>query len=78
MLMAPPSQVSNIDVSNIIQNMHLGVEGQEDRMDLGSRRLKIHPILLPLNTKMHILNNIRDIDIRDLRRARNLCRGARS
>ncbi|KGO46374.1 Mediator complex, subunit Med5, fungi [Penicillium expansum] len=34
MLMAPPSQVSNIDVSNIIQNMHLGVEGQEDRMDL--------------------------------------------
>lgn len=33
MLMAPPSQVSNIDVSNIIQNMHLGVEGQ-DRMDL--------------------------------------------
>ncbi|KAJ5446591.1 Mediator complex subunit Med5 [Penicillium cf. griseofulvum] len=34
MAMAPPSQVSNIDVSNIIQNMHLGVEGQEDRMDL--------------------------------------------
>ncbi|QQK44869.1 Mediator of RNA polymerase II transcription subunit 5 [Penicillium digitatum] len=33
-LMAPPSQVSNVDVSNIIQNMHLGVEGQEDRMDL--------------------------------------------
>lgn len=32
-LMAPPSQVSNIDVSNIIQNMSLGVEGQE-RMDL--------------------------------------------
>lgn len=33
LLMAPPSQVSNIDVSNIIQNMHLGVEGH-DRMDL--------------------------------------------
>lgn len=33
MLLAPPSQVSNIDVSNIIQNMNLGVEGQ-DRMDL--------------------------------------------
>ncbi|KAJ5113477.1 hypothetical protein N7456_002011 [Penicillium angulare] len=32
-LMAPPSQVSNIDVSNIIQNMDLGVDGQ-DRMDL--------------------------------------------
>lgn len=32
-LTAPPSQVSNIDVGNIIQNMHLGVEGQ-DRMDL--------------------------------------------
>lgn len=32
-LSTPPSQVSNIDVSNIIQNMHLGVEGQ-DRMDL--------------------------------------------
>ncbi|KAJ5339267.1 hypothetical protein N7452_005995 [Penicillium brevicompactum] len=31
-LTAPPSQVSNIDVSNIIQNMALGVEG--DRMDL--------------------------------------------
>jgi mediator of RNA polymerase II transcription subunit 5 len=31
--MAPPSQVSNIDVSNIIQNMHLGVEAH-DRMDL--------------------------------------------
>lgn len=31
MLTAPPSQVSNIDVSNIIQNMALGVEG--DRMD---------------------------------------------
>ena len=31
-LLAPPSQVSNIDVSNIIQNMALGVEG--DRMDL--------------------------------------------
>lgn len=34
-LTAPPSQVSNIDVGNIIQNMHLGVEGQ-DRMDLDS------------------------------------------
>jgi mediator of RNA polymerase II transcription subunit 5 len=33
LLMAPPSQVSNIDVSNIIQNMHLGVEGH-DRMDM--------------------------------------------
>lgn len=33
LLAAPPSQVSNIDVGNIIQNMHLGVEGQ-DRMDL--------------------------------------------
>ncbi|CAL5873937.1 uncharacterized protein PFLUO_LOCUS8222 [Penicillium psychrofluorescens] len=32
-LMAPPSQVSNIDVSNIINNMHIGIEGQ-DRMDL--------------------------------------------
>lgn len=32
-LTAPPSQVSNIDVGNIIQNMHLGVDGQ-DRMDL--------------------------------------------
>lgn len=32
-LSAPPSQVSNIDVGNIIQNMHLGVDGQ-DRMDL--------------------------------------------
>ncbi|KAJ5673987.1 hypothetical protein N7462_009426 [Penicillium macrosclerotiorum] len=32
-LAAPPSQVSNIDVSNIIQNMDLGVDGQ-DRMDL--------------------------------------------
>jgi mediator of RNA polymerase II transcription subunit 5 len=32
-LMAPPSQVSNIDVSNIINNMHIGIEGQE-RMDL--------------------------------------------
>ncbi|KAJ5570462.1 uncharacterized protein N7459_009892 [Penicillium hispanicum] len=32
-LTAPPSQVSNIDVSNIIHNMHLGVDGQ-DRMDL--------------------------------------------
>lgn len=32
-LTAPPSQVSNIDVSNIIQNMHLGVDGH-DRMDL--------------------------------------------
>jgi mediator of RNA polymerase II transcription subunit 5 len=31
-LLTPPSQVSNIDVSNIIQNMALGVEG--DRMDL--------------------------------------------
>ncbi|KAJ5747838.1 uncharacterized protein N7511_009534 [Penicillium nucicola] len=33
LLMAPPSQVSNIDVSNIIHNLHLGVEGH-DRMDL--------------------------------------------
>ncbi|KAJ5081507.1 hypothetical protein NUU61_009771 [Penicillium alfredii] len=32
-LSAPPSQVSNIDVSNIIQNMHLGVDSH-DRMDL--------------------------------------------
>lgn len=32
-LSTPPSQVSNIDVSNIIQNMNLGVEGQ-GRMDL--------------------------------------------
>ena len=32
-LSTPPTQVSNIDVSNIIQNMHLGVDGQ-DRMDL--------------------------------------------
>ncbi|KAJ5179737.1 hypothetical protein N7492_002947 [Penicillium capsulatum] len=32
-LTTPPSQVPNIDVSNIIQNMNLGVEGQ-DRMDL--------------------------------------------
>ncbi|CAG8149644.1 unnamed protein product [Penicillium salamii] len=31
-LTAPPSQVSNIDVSNIIQNLALGVEGE--RMDL--------------------------------------------
>ncbi|KAJ5718183.1 hypothetical protein N7488_003829 [Penicillium malachiteum] len=33
LLSTPPSQVSNIDVSNIIQNMDLGVDGQ-DRMDL--------------------------------------------
>ncbi|OOQ86290.1 Mediator of RNA polymerase II transcription subunit 5 [Penicillium brasilianum] len=33
LLAAPPSRVSNIDVSNIIQNMELGVEGQ-DRMNL--------------------------------------------
>ncbi|KAJ5714921.1 uncharacterized protein N7483_012102 [Penicillium malachiteum] len=33
LLSAAPSQVSNIDVSNIIQNMDLGVDGQ-DRMDL--------------------------------------------
>ena len=32
LLCTPPSQVSNIDVSNIIHNMHLGVE--QDRMDL--------------------------------------------
>ncbi|OKP12910.1 Mediator of RNA polymerase II transcription subunit 5 [Penicillium subrubescens] len=30
---SPPSRVSNIDVSNIFQNMDLGVEGQ-DRMNL--------------------------------------------
>lgn len=34
-LTAPPSQVSNLDVGNIIQNMHVGIEGQ-DRMDLDS------------------------------------------
>ncbi|KAJ5570869.1 hypothetical protein N7535_004529 [Penicillium sp. DV-2018c] len=34
LLMAAPSQVSNIDVSNIIQNMHLGVEGQVHRTGL--------------------------------------------
>jgi mediator of RNA polymerase II transcription subunit 5 len=33
LLSTPPSQVSNIDVSNIIHNMHLGVDGQ-GRMDL--------------------------------------------
>lgn len=33
-LAAPPSQVSNIDVSNIIQNMHLGGVDGQDRMDL--------------------------------------------
>jgi mediator of RNA polymerase II transcription subunit 5 len=33
LLAAPPSRVSNIDVSNIIQNMELGVESQ-DRMNL--------------------------------------------
>ncbi|KAI2785701.1 Mediator of RNA polymerase II transcription subunit 5 [Penicillium oxalicum] len=33
LLSAPPSRVSNIDVSNIIQNMELGVDGQ-NRMDL--------------------------------------------
>ncbi|KAJ5095275.1 hypothetical protein N7532_007566 [Penicillium argentinense] len=33
-LAAPPSQVANIDVSNIIQNMHLGGVDGQDRMDL--------------------------------------------
>lgn len=33
MLTTPPSQVANIDVSNIIHNMDLGVDGS-DRMDL--------------------------------------------
>ncbi|KAJ6024356.1 hypothetical protein N7540_005153 [Penicillium herquei] len=33
LLSTAPSQVSNLDVSNIIQNMDLGVDGQ-DRMDL--------------------------------------------
>ncbi|KAJ5579062.1 hypothetical protein N7450_007929 [Penicillium hetheringtonii] len=33
-LAAPPSQVSNIDVSNIIQNMHLGGVDGQDRIDL--------------------------------------------
>lgn len=41
-LMAPPSQVSNLDVSNIIQNMNMNLEGvgvgghvNDEQMDLG-------------------------------------------
>ncbi|KAL1854305.1 mediator complex subunit [Paecilomyces lecythidis] len=34
-LMAPPSQVTNLDVSNIIQNMNLGGVGEHGQMGLG-------------------------------------------